>query len=155
MRLGGPIPARARSPGPASIRIDEGKTHLVLEIPDAFSPRRLTFVLPAEGVLHRGQRVSVRWQPGSDDISQTGIVLRPLGSTRVDDNVVIPKEDLVINGDRIDFRIPTALPDRLHGQIEIGVIGTAYVKPRFGPCPVDRCSVSLTFDAAPLPARLP
>jgi hypothetical protein len=74
---------------------------------------------------------------------------------RAIDNVIIPKEDLVINGDRIDFRIPTALPDRLHGQIEIRVIGTAYVKPRFGPCPVDRCSVSLIFDAAPLPARLP
>jgi hypothetical protein len=154
MKLGGPIPARARSPGPAWLRIDEGDTHFGLEIADAFTQRALTLVSPADGVLRAGQPVTVRWQPGTDDISQGEIGLGRPGSN-TEQWVTIRNKDLSIHGDRIEFTLPATLPDTLHGGIEIRFLGTAYVKPRFGPCPVDKCSVRLIFDVPPLTARLP
>jgi hypothetical protein len=51
--------------------------------------------------------------------------------------------------------MPKASPDTLRGDIEITFLGTAFVKPRLGPCPVDKCSVNVIFDVPPLSARLP
>lgn len=153
VQLAGPIPAKVRSAGPASIRIDEGATHLALDIPDAFTPRRLTMVPPADGALRAGQPVTMRWQPATDDISKADVALRRAGEG-VEAWVTVRNNALSIHGDRIDFKIPAVLPDRLHGDVEILLIGTSTVKARFGPCPVDRCSVDVSFDVAPLPARL-
>ncbi len=139
MQVAGPIPAKARTAGPASIRIDEGETHLALDIPDAFTPRRLTMESPPDGALRAGQPVTLRWQPATDDISKADVALRRVGDGGVGAWVTIPNKDLSIRGDRIAFKIPSVLPDHVHGDVEIMFMGTSTVKARFGPCPVDRC----------------
>jgi hypothetical protein len=153
MRMAGPIPAKARSSGPASIRIDEGHTHLALDIPDAFTPRRLVMVSPADGVLRAGQHVQVRWQPPTDDISKAEIALHRPGAP-VEQALTILTAGLSIHGELIEFDVPAKVPDHLRGQIEVRLIGTANVQPGFSPCPVDRCEVHLVFDAAPAIAEL-
>jgi hypothetical protein len=153
MQMAGPIPAKARSSGPASIRIAEGETHLALDVPDAFTPRRLVLASPADGVLRPGQHVKVRWQPATDDISKSEIgLLRP--GARVEEWLTIRSPGLAIHGDLIEFDVPAKVPDHLRGQIEVRLLGTADVQPRFSPCPVARCQVHVIFEAAPAIARL-
>ena len=151
---GGSIPPGARSPGPALVEIVEGETHVALEIPDALATRSLAFVSPADGILHPGESVTLRWQPGTDDITKGALGLHPSGSKNVKEGISILNKDLSIHGDRISFTVPTVLPANLHRDVEIRYLGTAFVNPRFGPCPVDRCSVHIIFDVAPLVAQL-
>jgi hypothetical protein len=155
MKLAGSVPRDVRGRGPASLRIDEGDTHYALEIPDAFSRRALAFVSPADGVLHAGQRVTLRWQPETDDISDVEITLRRTGGDGPEAFVEIGQDTLAIRGDQIEFTIPAPLPDTFRGKIE--VLALPALKPRVGPCPVDSCSVRVILDASdvmPLPARI-
>ena len=104
-------------------------------------------------MLRAGLQVTARWQPATDDISRGEITLRRPGSN-VESSIVVRNDKLSIQGDRIDFTVP-ALPATLHGEIAVQLIGTAGIKPHTGPCPVDRCSVEVSFDAAPAAARVP
>jgi hypothetical protein len=151
---GDAIPSDAREPGRASLEIAEGETRVVLQIPDALAARSLAFVSPANGVLHSGEVVTLRWQPGTDDITKGDLALRPAGSRDVEEGIVIRNEDLSIHGDRITFTVPAVSAPNLGREVEIRYLGTALVNPRVGPCPVDRCSVHVTFDVAPLAAQL-
>jgi hypothetical protein len=154
-KLAGAVPESVRARGPAALRIDEGDTHYALEIPDAFSRRALTFVSPADGVVRAGQRVTLRWQPATDDISEAEITLRRTGSDGEEAFVDIARDALTIRDDQIAFTIPAQLPPTFRGKIEI--LGLPALKPRSGPCPVDHCSIKLIMDATdvmPLPARL-
>ncbi|HEY4395082.1 MAG TPA: hypothetical protein VGP64_13515 [Polyangia bacterium] len=151
---GGAIPPGARASGRASLEIVEGRTRVALEIPDGLTARSLAFVSPPDGVLHPGESVTLRWQPGTDDITKGAIELRPRGSRDIKEGIVIVNKDLSIHGDRIVFTVPAALPSNLGREVEIRYLGTAFVAPRSGPCPVDRCSIHVMFDVAPLGAQL-
>ena len=149
--------ARGAAPqsGAAAIAIEEGDTRYRLDVPDALVARQLTLVAPADGVLRPGQPATLSWQPGSDDISHAAIGLRRAGSIAVEETLVIGAKDVSVHGDRIDFTVPARVPAHLHGSIEILFLGTANVKPKVGPCPVDECHVEVRFDVPPAPARFP
>jgi hypothetical protein len=148
--LGGPIPARARSGAGATLRIEDAGGVWVLSVPDAFTPRTLTLVSPADGVLHRGGRVVLRWSPSTDALAGTTIGLRraaaPLEFEKTD--------DATIEGDRITVTIPKNLPQGFDGPVELDLMGTTFIEPQVGPCPVKVCKASLDLSAAPVKTTL-
>ena len=153
----GTIPQAARGSGPATLRVEQGATSRVLTILEAFAPRRLMLVSPEDGALGPGQVVTLRWQPATDRIAhdQVALSLQRRGRrTLSPDDVTIKSSELSFQGNDITFTVPDTLPETLHGECEIQFLGSAYVNPGIGPCPVDRCDVDLIFDAPSLPVRM-
>ena len=146
-----------RQPGTAYLQIAEGQTQFELSILNAFTPRQLSLRTPADGVLRRGMNVTLRWQPESDLI-QHGMValgLRRRGAKLIGaDDVTIRHTELAWQGHDVTFKVPEDTPRSLGEEIEIQFLGTAYVTPGLGPCPVKRCKVNLDLKVPPLPALL-
>jgi len=146
-----------RQPGTALLKIAEGQTQFELSIVNAFTPRRLALRMPANGVLRRGMIVTLHWQPESD-IIQHGMValgLRRRGAKVIEaDEVTIRPTELSWQGHDVTFKVPEDTPHSLGEEIEIQFLGTAYVTPGLGPCPVERCKVNLYLTVPPLPALL-
>jgi hypothetical protein len=153
----GPVPEAARIAGPSTLRIEQGATAEVLTIHEAFSPRTLTVVSPEDGVIRPRQAVTLRWHPVTDRIAhgQVALSLRPRGGKGLSpDELTIHTADLSFQGNDITFAVPSTLPETLRGDAEIQFLGSAWVQPGIGPCPVERCSVRLAFDAPLVPVRL-
>jgi hypothetical protein len=114
-------------------------------------------VSPKDEAIASGQVVTLRWQPATDHIAheRVSLSLRRRGSQGLSpDDVTIKSAQLAFQGSDITFTVPAALPAALHGDCEIQFLGSAFVKPGTGPCPVARCDVGLIFDAPSVPVRV-
>jgi hypothetical protein len=146
-----------RQPGTALLKIAEGQTQFELSILNAFTPRQLSLRAPVDGVLRRGMTVTLRWQPESDLIQYGAVALglRRRGAKVIEaDEVTIRHTELSWQGHDVTFKVPEGTPHSLGEEIEIQFLGTAYVTPGLGPCPVERCKVNLDLTVPPLPALL-
>lgn len=146
-----------KQPGAALLRIAEGPTQLELSIANAFTPRQLSLRAPADGVLRRGMTVTLRWQPETDLIQHDKVALglRRRGAKVIEaDQVAIRHTELSWQGHDVTFKVPESTPPSLGEEIEIQFLGTAYVTPGLGPCPVERCKVHLDLTVPPVPALL-
>jgi hypothetical protein len=121
------------------------------------TPRQLSLRAPVDGVLRRGMTVTLRWQPESDLIQYGAVALglRRRGAKVIEaDEVTIRHTELSWQGHDVTFKVPEGTPHSLGEEIEIQFLGTAYVTPGLGPCPVERCKVNLDLTVPPLPALL-
>jgi hypothetical protein len=153
----GSVPQAARVSGPTTLRIEQSATSRVFTILDGFAPRTLVLVSPKDGVLAPGQTVTVRWQPATDRIAQDHVALSLQRRGRrvlSPDDVTIKSAELSFQGNDITFTAPGTLPEALHGECEIQFLGSAWVKPGTGPCPVNRCDMEMIFDAPSVPVQV-
>lgn len=153
METTGPIPQAAQSAGPGVLRIEDSSAKWMLEVPDAFTPRVLTLVVPGDGVLHRSEPVVIRWSPATDildghevGVSIRGAVAGSEGSTSI--------EKLDAKGTRLAFVVPANLPRAWNGPVLLTFHGTASVRPAVGRCPVGECTIHIAFSVPPLRATL-
>jgi hypothetical protein len=150
---GGPIPAAARSKGPAVLRIEDHSGKWVLEIPDAFTQRALTLESPPGGTIRRGQTVVLRRLPASDVVSITPAAVRLRSTATSADASLTIKDGVEIQGNRITVNVPRDVPRPFDGAVVLELLNE--VRPAWGPCPVRKCEVSINhFNTASLTVRL-
>lgn len=146
---GGAIPVTGNG---ATLVVEDGSTTWTFQIPEALTPRRLTIVSPADGIIRRGQDVAMQWSPASDRIGEVEFELYG-GELQPGKGMVI--HQVAARGDgRLVFTLPATIPSGLHGGAWLQLRGPAQVAPASGPCPVGSCSVSLWSSVPPVPMKL-
>lgn len=138
----------------AALRIEDGSAMWTLDIPDAFTPRAVAIVSPADGIIRRGQKVVVRWSPQSDGMSGKEIGFALYGTDRDPKKWIDMGEVKVQSGGRLAFTVPSTVPRELRGPVWLQFRGTANVMPASDPCPVQSCAVSVRFPVPPLAVNL-
>jgi hypothetical protein len=151
----GGMPPEARSASAAEFRLQDGDNVYSVTVPDAFTPRRMSFISPADGVLHTGQRVQLAWSPPSDGFSaNVAIQVLADGEDPLRGGIVVHPE---FSPGVIAFTMPSSLPG--HGTAptprpaRIQLLGTAGVNPATH-CSVESCTVGLELAPADLATQI-
>jgi hypothetical protein len=153
IEFAGDAGAIRKSGADASLRISDDTTSWDLEVPSAFAPRSFTLEPPSEGVVHRGQRVVLKWSPAEDpiDARNVGFELYRSGDTPGSGTKF---RDIAVNGDELSFVIsPGAGQQAWTGPAILRFLG-GYQHPVPRHCPVHRCEVTVDVTVPPLALTL-
>lgn len=157
VELAGPIPIAARKSALGLLRIEDRSAKWTLSVPDAFTHRTLTLESPpgsGEPTLRRGERAVLRWSPTSDVLQGKDMRLRLQPPARRFEGMTIGSDRLTIEGDRLSFTVPSDVPERLNGAIELEVLEPSRFEPKLLGCPVKKCDVQISPTVDPVRATL-
>lgn len=119
------------------------------ELPKAFSQRSFTLAAPSNGVLHRGERVVVKWSPADDQIDARGVGFELYRSEAELGNGNVFR-DIDVRGDELSFTIPADTRQPWQGRGSLRFLGYDSVKPASKGCPVEECVANVSFVAPPI-----
>ena len=144
--IGAAVPRTGAS---AVLRITDDRVTWALELPKAFSPRSFSPTTPSHGVLHRGQRVVVRWSPADDQIEPRGIGFELYRRGDEPGTGAVLRE-IEVRGDELAFTIPDDARLSWTGPAFLRFLGSASVAPASKGCPVEQCIVNVSFPVPPI-----
>ena len=157
VEMAGPIPAAARTGASALIRIEDSSASWTATLPDALSPRTLSFEAPTgpgQPSIRRGDTVVLRWSPSTDVLNGKEMRMRLQQPGRGLEGVIIESDQLTITGDRLSFTVPADVPERLNGPIQVQLLGQSMFTPKLSGCPVHECKGWLEFPVGAVNATL-
>jgi hypothetical protein len=145
LEFGVPSNAIPRRGSGASLQISDDSASWSLEAPTAFEARSFALVKPSDGVLHRGERVVLRWSPASDqmDVRAIGVELYP--ATRGPGSGTAIR-NLEARGNELSFTLPASAGELWWtGASFLRFLGSRNVTPKIPRCPARECTVRVDF----------
>lgn len=128
----------------ALLRVSDDSVTWTLELPTAYSTRSISLETPADGVLHRGQRVVVRWSPADDQIDRRGIGFE-LYRSGDEPGTGAALREIEVRGNELSFTIPDRGRQSWTGPGFLRFLGSDSVDPASKACPVEQCIVNMSF----------
>jgi hypothetical protein len=143
-------PGAIRKSGPAaSLQISDESATWSVEVPSAFAARSFKLSTPNDPVIHRGQRVVLKWTPADDPIDprDVGIELYRAGDRPGSGTAF---RNIEVRGDELSFVIPpSSAAGDWTGPAVLRLLG-GYLHPAVRHCPVRECDVIVQVDVPPL-----
>jgi hypothetical protein len=125
-----------------------------MEIPDAFTPRRLALAYPTDGVLRVGHDAVFEWTPRSDRLlpDRVGLVIRRRGGAE-HESFRVNASDVRIDGNRLMLKLPREIPWPSGEPVEVGFSNGMPIRVAVH-CPVQKCTATVLFSLPPVVTRL-